>query len=95
MTRPGLAQERTAIAWGRTGLGAAGLGVVLLRLGIERTSPVEIAGGIVALFLSSALAVRGRIAYRSPEKDSSLIAHRGMTLALVTIGVLALVGAVS
>jgi uncharacterized membrane protein YidH (DUF202 family) len=92
MTKPGLAEERTAIAWGRTALGAAGLGVVVLRLGIERGSVTEMIAGIVALFLSAGLAARGRIAYRDPGR-TPVLAHRLVTIALVTVGVLAVIGA--
>jgi uncharacterized membrane protein YidH (DUF202 family) len=93
MTKPGLAEERTAIAWGRTALGAAGLGVIVLRLGIERGSVTEMISGIVALLLSAGLAARGRIAYRDPVNDNSVLAHGLVALSLVVIGVLAIVGA--
>jgi uncharacterized membrane protein YidH (DUF202 family) len=95
MTKPGLAEERTAIAWGRTGLSAAGLGVVVLRLGIARGSATEMIAGIIALLLGVAMAVRGRIAYRDPALDNSVLAHRLVALALVAIGVLAVVGALA
>ncbi|HEY7009371.1 MAG TPA: DUF202 domain-containing protein [Jatrophihabitantaceae bacterium] len=93
MTKPGLAEERTAIAWGRTGLSAAGLGVIVLRLGIARGSVTEMIAGIVALLLGAGLAARGRVAYRDPVNDNSVLAHRLVALSLVAIGVLAIVGA--
>jgi uncharacterized membrane protein YidH (DUF202 family) len=95
MTKPGLAEERTAIAWGRTGLSAAGLGIVVLRLGIARGSVTEIIAGTVALLLGVGLAARGRIAYRDPINDNSILAHRLVALALVTIGALAVIGALA
>lgn len=94
MTHPSQAHERTAIAWGRTALGAAGLGVLLLRLGITRAAPVEIASGAVALLTSAAFAFRGHTAYRIGAYREPLLAVRMATAALVTVGVLAILGAI-
>jgi uncharacterized membrane protein YidH (DUF202 family) len=94
MTHPTQARERTAIAWGRTALGAAGLGVLLLRLGITRASPVEIASGVLAVLTSAAFAFRGRTAYRIGAEREPLLAVRMTTAALVTVGVLAIIGAI-
>jgi uncharacterized membrane protein YidH (DUF202 family) len=95
MTRPGQARERTAISWGRTALGAAGLGVLLLRLGIHRESPSEIASGVLALLTSAAFASRGRLAYRLGAEVGTLAAVRAATVALVAVGVLAIIGALT
>jgi Domain of unknown function (DUF202) len=93
MTQPSQSRERTAISWGRTALGAAGLGVLLLRMGITRDSPVEIVSAALALLTSAAFASRGRTAYRLGSESDTLMAVRATTLALVAVGVLAIIGA--
>jgi hypothetical protein len=94
VTHPSQSRERTAISWGRTALGAAGLGVLLLRLGITRGSPVEIASAAVALLMSAGFASRGRTAYRLGAESDTVMAVRATTLAMVVVGVLAIIGAV-
>jgi uncharacterized membrane protein YidH (DUF202 family) len=42
---PGLQHERTALAWQRTGLSAAVVGVLLVRTGIVREAPLQIVAG--------------------------------------------------
>ncbi|HTZ45186.1 MAG TPA: hypothetical protein VMB79_15110 [Jatrophihabitans sp.] len=58
------ARARTAVAWGRTALGLAGLGVLFLRLGIRAHSALEIAGGAVLWLCCAGFATAGRAAYR-------------------------------
>ena len=64
MTYPGQSAERTTIAWGRTALAAAALAVLLLRLGLERSSVLEVLSAVVALCAAAGFAWRGRAAYR-------------------------------
>jgi amino acid permease len=94
VTKPSQSRERTAISWGRTALGAAALGVLLLRVGITRNSPLEFASGVLAVLTSAAFASRGRMAYRLGAVSDTLIAVRATTAALVLVGVLAIIGAI-
>ncbi|HEY2273614.1 MAG TPA: DUF202 domain-containing protein [Jatrophihabitantaceae bacterium] len=85
MTRfPGESEERTAIAWGRTALAAAGLGVLLLRLALDRDSIAEFVGAALALLAGAGFAWRGRSSYRSPV--ASVTALRLLTGALAGSG---------
>jgi uncharacterized membrane protein YidH (DUF202 family) len=81
---PGQSEERTAIAWGRTALAAAGLGVLLLRLGLDRDSPAEFVGAVLALLAGAGLAWRGRASYVSPV--ASIVALRLLTAILAACG---------
>lgn len=92
MTIPGQARERTAISWGRTALGTVALGALLLRLGIEAGSVLEILAAALALSTGAAIGYLGRMSYRWPGSTGSL---RAVTIAIVVIGVLAVVGAVT
>jgi uncharacterized membrane protein YidH (DUF202 family) len=90
MTFPGQSRERTAIAWGRTALGTAGLGVLLLRLGVEHSSALEVCSAVVALVAAAGFAWRGRVSYQ--RASNSLVVLRVLTAAIVTAGVLAAIG---
>jgi uncharacterized membrane protein YidH (DUF202 family) len=86
MTKPpGESEERTAIAWGRTALAAAGLGVLLLRLAVELNSVWEYVGAALALIASAGFAWRGRASYVSPVASAGAL--RLLTGALAGSGV--------
>jgi hypothetical protein len=93
VTYPGQSAERTAIGWGRTALAAAGLGVLLLRLGLERSSVLEIISAIIALLAATGCAWRGRAAYRNSTVPLTLL--RALTCAIAAVGVLATLGALT
>jgi hypothetical protein len=93
MTYPGQSAERTAIGLGRTALAAAGLGALLLRLGLERSSVLEIFSAVVALLAAGGFAWRGRAAYRNSTVSMPVL--RVLTCAIAAVGILATLGAVS
>lgn len=88
MTRPGLARERTTVAWGRTALGAAGLGGALLRLGALNGSAAELAGGALALLSAVLLALAGRAVYRDRPGRARILEVRLVALGIATAGML-------
>ncbi|HZZ98021.1 MAG TPA: DUF202 domain-containing protein [Jatrophihabitantaceae bacterium] len=93
MTYPGQSAERTAIGWGRTALAAAGLGALLLRLGLERSSVLEILSAIIALLAAAGFAWRGRAAYRNSTVSTPVL--RWLTVAIAAVGILAALGALN
>jgi uncharacterized membrane protein YidH (DUF202 family) len=56
MTDPGLANERTALAWTRTALGVAAVGALIVRLAIEVDLAV-VALGCAAVVAAAATAI--------------------------------------
>lgn len=81
----GLQPERTALAWQRTALAAAVAAVLLLRSGLTRNAPLEIAAAVCA----SAVVVLWFIAVRRPPTTGSCRHILGAaTLAVVASGLL-------
>ncbi len=74
---PGLARERTALAWTRTAISFAAVGGVVLKK--------ELIPGLILLSVSPAIWELGRLAYRRPVK------LRVVTAAIIAISVVALV----
>ena len=74
---PGLAKERTALAWTRTAISFAAVGGVVLRR--------EIVPGLILLAVAPAIYIVGRLAYTRPEK------HKLVTATIVAVAVVALV----
>jgi uncharacterized membrane protein YidH (DUF202 family) len=74
---PGLARERTALAWTRTALSFAAVGGVVLKR--------EVVPGLVLLAVAPAIYVVGRLAYTRPEK------HKLVTATIVAVALVALV----
>jgi uncharacterized membrane protein YidH (DUF202 family) len=74
---PGLARERTALAWTRTAISFAAVGGVVLRR--------EIVPGLILLALAPAIYIVGRLAYTRPEK------HKLVTATIVAVALVALV----
>ncbi len=75
---PGLARERTSLAWTRTAISfAAVAGVVLKR---------EVVPGLILLALAPAVWLLGRLAYSRPGK-LKLITVTIVAVALVALGV--------
>jgi hypothetical protein len=78
---PGLAQERTALAWTRTALSFAAVGGVVLKR--------DVIPGLILLALAPAVYVLGRLAYARPEK------HKLVTATIVAVAIVALVVALT
>jgi uncharacterized membrane protein YidH (DUF202 family) len=74
---PGLARERTALAWTRTAISFAAVGGVVLRR--------EVVPGLILLALAPAVYVLGRLAYTRPEK------HKLVTATIIAVALVALV----
>lgn len=78
---PGLARERTALAWTRTAISFAAVGGVVLKR--------EVIAGVILLGLAPAVYVLGRLAYTRPDK------HKLVTASIVTVALVALVVALT
>ena len=59
MRDPGLQPERTALAWRRTGLSATVTAVLLLRNGIGRAAPLDLAAAAAAMLVAALSWVAG------------------------------------
>lgn len=70
MNDSGLAADRTTLAWTRTTLGAAALGILLLHAGTVHDSPLTMAAAAAALVdaVVIGLAGRHRAAARPPDE---------------------------
>jgi uncharacterized membrane protein YidH (DUF202 family) len=77
---PGLARERTALAWTRTAISFAAVGGVVLKRAVVP--------GLILLALAPAIYVLGRLAYTRPEK------HKLVTGTIVAVALVALVVAI-
>ena len=75
--QPGLAQERTALAWTRTAISFAAVGGVVLKR--------DVIPGLILLAMVPAIWQLGRLAYRDQQKLILL------TAAVVAVAVVALV----
>jgi len=73
---PGLARERTALAWTRTALSFAAVGGVVLKR--------EIVPGLILLAVAPAIYVLGRLAYTRPDK-LKLVTATIVAVALVAL----------
>ena len=99
MTRdPGLQPQRTALAWVRTALGAAGTGGLLLKAGVNTGSPITVGAAILALVdgaVLGLLARRRRSTLAAASRSSAHVAaERELTLVallVLTTGMVALV----
>jgi uncharacterized membrane protein YidH (DUF202 family) len=74
---PGLARERTVLAWTRTAISFAAVGGVVLKR--------EVVPGLILLAMGPAIYVVGRLSYSRPEK------HKLVTAAIVAVALVALV----
>jgi uncharacterized membrane protein YidH (DUF202 family) len=77
---PGLARERTALAWTRTAISFAAVGGIVLKRALIP--------GLILLALAPAIYVLGRLAYTRPEK------HKLVTGTIVAVALVALVVAI-
>ncbi|MEV5300384.1 DUF202 domain-containing protein [Amycolatopsis methanolica] len=85
MRDPGLQPERTALAWQRTALAAAVAAVLLLRSGLIRGAPLEVA----AAGCAAAVVVLWFIAVRRPPATGSARHILGAaTIAVAAAGLL-------
>ena len=78
---PGLARERTSLAWTRTAISFAAVGGVVLKR--------EVVPGLILLVLVPVIYVLGRLAYGRPEK------LKLVTSTIVAVALVALVVAVT
>ena len=78
---PGLARERTALAWTRTAISFAAVGGVVLKR--------DIVPGLILLAVAPAIYLVGRVAYTRPEK------HKLITATIVAVALVALVVALT
>ena len=74
---PGLARERTTLAWTRTAISFAAVGGVVLKR--------EVVAGLILLALAPAVYVLGRLAYSRPVKNQLV------TATIVVVAIVALV----
>jgi uncharacterized membrane protein YidH (DUF202 family) len=74
---PGLAQERTALAWTRTAISFAAVGGVVLKR--------EVLPGLILLAVAPAIWLLGRLAYR--RQDRLIL----LTAAVVAVAIVAVV----
>jgi len=74
---PGLARERTALAWTRTAISFAAVGGVVLKRAVVP--------GLILLALAPAIYLLGRLAYGRPEK------LKVVTATIVAVALVALV----
>ena len=78
---PGLARERTRLAWTRTAISFAAVGGVVLKK--------DVVPGLILLAVSLGIWQLGRLAYRSPGK------LKLVTVTIVAVALIALVVALS
>ena len=95
MSEPGLAGERTALAWGRTSLGAAAFGLAVVRLAVAHRSVPELIAGVIALVTCAVLAVAARAAHHASPGRRPYLTLLVLTAAIVTIGVLIVAAALT
>jgi putative membrane protein len=89
---PSTAPSRTELSWQRTGLGLAALAAVLLKIGVSRGAPLEIAAAALALLTSAAvLALLPRMIVGNPALR--FMALSAVTVAVLIVEVLAVAGA--
>ncbi|MFL6162479.1 MAG: DUF202 domain-containing protein [Jatrophihabitantaceae bacterium] len=88
-----LARGRTTVAWGRTSLSTAALGVLFVRLGFKGHSALEIAGGAALWICCVGFAVTGRAAYRQPSGRVPRLALLAGSLGVLGAGALGTLGA--
>ena len=84
MTQP--AQQRTALAWGRTSLVTGGFGVAMLRLGVVRHSIPELIAAVGLFVCAVLLAACGKALYRAAGARSPTMMIRLATLAVIVVG---------
>jgi uncharacterized membrane protein YidH (DUF202 family) len=93
---PGMASERTALAWVRTGLLFATVGAVALAAAADRGTLV--AGGLVAALLVGlgvAVARHGRASYRRRRRERRYAAEAGGALLVAAATLVAACAAVA
>jgi uncharacterized membrane protein YidH (DUF202 family) len=86
---PGLAPERTALAWSRTALAVAAVAALLLRIAERHPAPVAaLLTASVALLVALAMWAYGRHGYR-PGAQARLAAREPTALRTASIAVAA------
>jgi len=89
---PGLAGERTALAWNRTALGLIGTGALLLRF--TRVASIPVIGELLAAgsLLAAGLVWRyGRRSYGVAPRSAPPLRALALTVAVLAFGALAAV----
>jgi uncharacterized membrane protein YidH (DUF202 family) len=87
MTQRDDARTQTALAWGRTSLGAGGLGVAMLRVGAVHHSTTDLVAAVGLLVCGLLLAVHGRRLYRADAAGAPFGTLPAAALAAVLTGV--------
>lgn len=91
--REGRSRERTGLAWDRSALGAAVLGILLIRFGIENDDATEYAAAGAALLMSLLIELvawqraRNQRPARPPELRA-ITALAVLTCVLTTAGII-------
>ena len=92
MSDPGLAAERTALAWGRTALGLIGVAALLLRLAgrgdVPAVGEVVAAGAVLAAGL---VWWHGRSVYRMKPRTAAPLLALALAVTAVAAGATAAV----
>jgi uncharacterized membrane protein YidH (DUF202 family) len=88
---PGLARERTGLAWQRTALGFVGLGGVVLGVAAHREAPTLLVPSVALLAVAAAVWRHGQRAYARPEVQAQ---PRAIALLAVATAAAALVAAI-
>ena len=84
-----LAEERSSLAWTRTGLGALGIGLLLLKLAIREHQPVEF-GASGTAFLVAGLSWFGVQRRSRLDRDTMITTVGLVTVLAAATSVLAL-----
>lgn len=87
---PGLASERTALAWQRTGVVLLTLGALTLTASVHRGT-VELGGplGLLLAGFGTLVARRGRASYLARRRDERYAADEGGVVLVVTVTIAA------
>jgi uncharacterized membrane protein YidH (DUF202 family) len=88
---PGVARERTGLAWQRTALGFAGLGGVVLGVAAHREAPALLVPSVALFAVAAAVWRQAQRAYARPEVQAQ---PRAIALLAVATALTALAAAI-
>jgi uncharacterized membrane protein YidH (DUF202 family) len=95
MIPPAAARQQTALAWARTSLATGGFGIVMIRLGVQRHSTLDLLAALGLLGCGLLLAFRGHVLYQRPGAGPTARMLRLVTLAALCTGALVAVADVA
>lgn len=84
MSDPGIANERTALAWQRTALAVVAGAAIIARLAVDRTGPVVLLPLVAAALLGIWIFVESQLRYRHSLGHRTRSRGRGGRAALST-----------